>query len=417
MIGSGGAVTDGELRALTHTLQAAGSPCVALDGEGVAAIGAPSGPHTGDPIATWIPDWRADGEPLRAVDGRWIVSQRLAAGESLTLVLLLDRTGEQVEEEARLLAARREALGELAGATAREMNDPMTIVQGRLELLRAFGLADAEAAQRHCAIALEHAHRLSGTLHNLRLVGASAGASLDAVSLSASVTEAVDGAGLEPERVRIDLHPADLRVVGQSATVARVLAGVLRALAGGGRESVSLQARSRAGRVAIDVVASGRRRHDVDTLPLGLVTALLDSLGGALRFTGTGLQVELCDAGAAGPSLDQRGDLLVVGDPRLVERVGVLLDGHPLSVRGESSAEAAVGRLRSSDLVGVVSELLLPGRSGFAFRGEVARVRPDLPLPFLLVTPEPISRLPPDVRVLTAPLTRERLVAALARPI
>lgn len=387
-----------------------------VDADGAVVVGDPDGhPGKGDTLESWAPGAVIGGPPARTGGGRWVRLEQVIASSRMVLVHVLDRTCEHVAEEARQLSVRRTALAELAGATAREMNDPMTIVQGRLELLRAFALEDPEAAQRHCGIALEHAHRLSGTLHNLRLVGASDLAVVEPVSIQDAADEAVDAAGIEPGRVRLDLHPADICAVGQPSAVARVLAGVFRALGAGGREPIALQARRRSGRVVVEVTAQGRRRPDLDALPLGLVTALLDAMGGAMRFSGTGLVVELADAGGTEPALDVSGELLVVGQPRLAERIAAILERDAITVIPENSAESALVRVGSPAVVGVVTQLLLPERGGLSLAWDVERVRPDLPLAVVIVTPERVTRLPANVRTLTAPLSRSRLVSALTR--
>src|SRR5690606_9858180 len=107
----------------------------------------------------------ADGHPVE------LRSQRMVGRTARWLVQIGSTKARDVLDEARDLRHRSDTLAGLAGAVARELNDPMSIVQGRLELLLELGVTDADVARHHLHIALEHARRISATLRNLRLVG------------------------------------------------------------------------------------------------------------------------------------------------------------------------------------------------------------------------------------------------------
>lgn len=406
-------MTETRLQTLADDLDGAGAEWVIVDANGRVTAGTRP---AGEEVAHWIPGWSADGvdRPSRSTDDRWIRLQSLFAASGLTLYLVIDRTCEHVAEEARLLAARRAAQAELAGATAREMNDAMTIVQGRLELLRAFALQDPAAAERHCAIALEHAQHAAETLHDLRLVGAVTPADVGGVPVLPTVRRALSSSGLPAERVQIDVFPADLEVLGRPGPVERVFTTVFRSM-GVNRESLSLSARRSADVVRIDVAVAGRRRTDLDALQLGIISALLDALGGALSHTNGGLMLALpADEGDARDlALSEHGELVVVGHPYLVDRVTTLLAPDDVTIRAEPTAESAMLALREPAVVGLVTQLLLPERCGLTLYRETQRARPDLPLGPLVVTADSVSRLPRDVRCVAGPLTRSRLVRGL----
>ncbi|MEZ4321062.1 MAG: hypothetical protein R3F61_26520 [Myxococcota bacterium] len=406
-------MTDARLRSLADELKGVGAEWLVVDGAGRVISGCRP---VGEDVASWLPGWSPDGHSVarRSLDDRWVSLQVLHRTRTQRLYLVLDRTCELVVEEARLLSSRRRSQAELAGSTAREMNDAMTIVQGRLELLRAFALEDPEAADRHAAIALEHAQHAAETLHDLRLVGAVTPAEVGAVRVLDAARSGLEASRLNADRVQIDVHPADLEVLGREGPLRRVFTTALRAM-GTGRESLSLTARRSGDVVRVSIAAAGRRRTDVDALQLGIIAALLDALGGVLSQTGAGIDLVLpadeLDR-IEGPS-GQEGELLVVGHPYLADRVSRLLEGDAVSVRGEPTAEAALARVTDPGVVGLVTQLLLPERCGLALYRDVQRVRPDLPLGPLVVTADTLTRLPRDVRCVAGPLTRARLYRGL----
>ena len=149
----------------------------------------------------------------------WIRVEPLCEREGRWLIALLPRTCQRVIEDGSRLAARRHALQELAASTAREMNDAMTIVQGRLELLIAFALESPQASARHATIALEHSERITSALHNLRLVGSGGMLRFEGLDLEAVLRRAIAAVVHEPDAVQLDLEPSGIRVVGHEPAI------------------------------------------------------------------------------------------------------------------------------------------------------------------------------------------------------
>ncbi len=428
-------MTEVGLRELAEALRVANTDWVLVDSGGRIVDGVRP---PGEDVNRWIPGWSAmaAGMPRKAVDGRWLQLEEIGSSADLSLYLVLDRSAQAAVSEVQMLAARRTAQAELAGATAREMNDAMTIVQGRLDLLRAFALSDPESAERHTAIAMEHAQRASETLHDLRLVGAVTPSDIEPIPLLPVAEAAVaclstDGDGHRDPRVserlaqlvQLDIHPVDLATLGQHAPLVRVLASTFRAL-GAGRDPMNVRARRESELVRIEITGQNRRRTELDALQLGIVTALVDALGGSLSFSGAGvvLQLPAADGRREEPVLrvDGDGELLVVGSAHLADRVRQLLSHDELPVRGIPTAEAAVpileackGRSREVGPAGLVTRLLLPEQSGIWLVRTAQRLCPDLRLRPLVVTPERVQSIPSDIRCLTGPLTRDRLVRGL----
>lgn len=398
-----------ELVQLGRGLQAVGTDCVVMDAADLVLPPASldSGGLHEQLLA--IVDARGDiGSALHIpCDGEWLRVEPLAEQGGAWLVALLPRTCQHVVREAQRLQGRRDALQELAGSTAREMNDAMTIVQGRLELLMAFGLKNPESAARHASIALEHSERITSALHNLRLVGSGGMLRFKGLDLEAAVARALAATIDEPDGVQLDISPKGLRIVGHEPAVDGVLAGVLRAVVGDGGGTVRV--RVAGDQVNIGFCSKASRHAEMDSLPLGIVSALLDAMGGSLSFASSCVVVtlprELRELGIV-----PRGKaVLAVGQPAFTQAVRSFLEPSTM-VRTARSAEAA--DLDAPDLFGVVAELLLPGRSGLAMLRRLQQARPDVTT--LLVTHDEVASLPPDlVPTLAGPLDRARLLRAL----
>lgn len=409
-------VNDSELLRLAKILQAEQTSCLILDTSAVSRVACDVlGIAAGEPVATAIPTWSRDAVPglYRTMEQRWVRLEPMATSDDLTLYAVFDRTCERVGEEARQLQARRSARANLAGATAREMNDAMTIVQGRLELLRSFALEDPTAAERHCNIALEHSSRLSSSLHNLRLVGASTVAEAQVLPVLELLSSALERMGLATASVQLDLHPGSMAICGFAGATVSVLEGVLRAVGTDGRDVTTIRGRMVNGRVLLDLERLGRRR-ELDALPLGIASILLDAVGGSMDLTTEG-QIRVDLPGIDGAVTGVEGTILVVGAPHFVECVERLFTDTEVRVVSENSAETALRRAAEDDVSGVVSDLLLPEHCGLWLCEEVAHRNVAQPYGAILMTPEPIEGLPSTVRLLTAPWSRNRLLAALVQ--
>jgi hypothetical protein len=397
-----------ELTALAKTLQAAGTDCLVLDGDQCVH------PPASLPVGTWLADvvdqvsGEGDvGRPVHVPRGEeWLRVECLVHTDGQWLVALLPRTRQHVVRHATRLQDRRDALQELAASTAREMNDAMTIVQGRLELLLAFGLSKPETALRHASIALQHSERITSALHNLRLVGSGGLLRFQGLDLAAEIQRAVEGAVDDPARVQVDLPALPLRVVGHEPAVQGVLTGVLRAVVSD--EGGALRARQHGDEVQLTVTTHASRPTDLESLPLGIVEALLEALGGRLHCRTNEVVIVL-------PSeLDERGLIphgqvvQAIGQPAFTQAIRSFLEPDT-PVRVARSVESA--DLDAPDLYAVATELLLPGRSGLAAVQQLRASRPEVRT--LLVTHDPIVPMPPSIDVLSGPMDRVRLIRAL----
>jgi len=355
-------------------------------------------------------------------------------------VTVRDVTTREALEGAEDERRRMQALSELAGGLARELNDPMSIVQGRLELLLELGGSRPETLERHLQIALTHARRISATLQNLRLVGRTAVTHLERVYLVDAWEAARElvGPRLEDLDLRISVDPDDLAAGGSEPLYARGLANLVdRIIDVCGRNGrLDVSARSEDGQVVVRLLGGGRMpataqlvpppevdeaRLDDGGLGVALAKTIVRSMGGRLvaRSTGRRAMYELRLPEAPPVRAHPRpmkGRVLVVGDADFRRGVEELIRGEGLEVVGLSDAEQALERLAEHEAEGVVSGLLLPGTSGHALLREVARGWPGLRDRLVLVAEAPVTATP-HVHVLRPPLRSGDLLRALGRKV
>lgn len=368
--------------------------------------------------------WLGVGEAcLTLRDGRHVSLSVAPIGAGVYRIALHDVTALQVLVCAGEQRRRTRALADLAGSLARELTDPMSIVQGRLELLLDLGVSDPEAVRRHLDVALDHARRVAATLRNLRLVGWTPTLLAGAVSLGQVVEEALGLLGRRRERVLVRVEPPDLQASGEGPVATRVLSSVLRqALESAGRASVHLRARRRGPHVVLRIGPSGKPTSDaeVDGEELALDRTLLASIGGVVgaRRSAHGLQFEMvlqAPPRSRARRRAVRGRIAVVGSQALHEAVCGLLahDGFEFACArtGDEGLAACAG---PPPVDAVVTELLLDGSlSGLSLAGAAIDRNPGLRDRVLLVCEGPIRAIGVPVVPLLWPLGRGELLEAL----
>lgn len=418
------------------------SVILACNRTGLDWLGAPRSEVVGRPLAELFDlGSRGDLERIAAAEFSW-ASERvltLADGRRVLLnaasvagtsraryhVTLHDVTTRQLLDDAKDQRRRVAAVADLAGAVARELNDPMSIVQGRLELLLELGFDDGEMTERHLTVALEHARRISATLRNLRLLGRAAVPRLEKVFLSEALTAALELVGQRARNVVVDLEPDDLAAGGDAAMFARVLASLLRrtldaAPAGrpvelhGRRSDHSVRVRITGGRAQVGHGAASTSERSIDQTLLASVGATLEEarMAGSLQFT-LELPVPPATRIRARPVSER---LLAVGRAELAKTLGGLLGREGYEVVRVAHAEAALERIeRDGKVAAVATELFLEGMSGLTLAGEVGRRFPRLRDRVLLITDAAMATVPHAATALTPPLTRAQLLTALGR--
>lgn len=372
---------------------------------------------------TWAPERR-----FTLVDGRLVGLNAVPAPGSPARwhVTIHDLTARAVLDEAADQRRRMEALADLAGAIARELNDPMSIVQGRLELLLDVGPTDADTMRRHLEVALEHARRISATLRNLRLVGRTSVPKTEPVFLAEAVDEALELVGPRARQVSVELRPPDVATSGESAMYARVLANLVRrALDLSPRQGrVELKCRNDRNQVVVRVTTRGRLR-DGGEVPsrqsFSIDETLLASVGGRLEIEAGPAEVVFTLILPPAPRQRVRARpveerLLVVGSEVFRSHVEALLVKEGFAILGTPTGEGALQVLESEASVdAVVAELLLDGMSGLGLAETVLRDHPGLRGRILVVSNTRIDNAPPSVVPLCEPLRRRTLLEALGR--
>ena len=338
-----------------------------------------------------------------------------------------DITHRQMLNEAAQQRKRMEGLAELAEAIACELNDPISIVQGRLELLE-LGVSPSSFS-RHVRVALEHANRISATLRNLRLVGRAAIPSLEQVFLEEVFNEAFDLVGPKAKKayVKTQLEPEDLAVGGDQAMYARVVADILRRALDTGTSQVFIRGRRNRDVVSLTVTTwegalPSQMTADQDNVEYSLVRTLLESVGARLMVHRVGavpvfeFLLPLPPERRARPRpVESR--LILVGRREDEALQGMLArEGYKLAI--VDSAEEALACLEGDPPIGgVVTELVLPGMSGLALGDEVVRQNPQLKGRVVLIANTRLPSIPADLTVLIPPLSRVAVLEGLGKKV
>lgn len=236
-------------------------------------------------------------------------------------LVVLDRTLQTRVEASERQAQRVRVLTDFAGGMARELIDPMSIVQAKLELILDLGITDPEVVQRHLTIALQHAERVSHVLGNLRRISQPQLLPAERWSVAALIEEVVELLGT-PLRPRIEYQvESGLHATAPRAIAVRVVASLARASLQR-RGEVRIAARTHRGRPLLTVgptfLRRGRRVPPSPSLTSHLPLVL--HLGGALEVFSDGEEqwIELAlprPAPKRARAASRAVQLLVLGGP------------------------------------------------------------------------------------------------------
>ena len=367
-------------------------------------------------------------------------------------------------EQADVQRQRMEALGRLTGGVAHDLNNLLTPVLGGLDLLRG-RVKDDEKAQRYVSMAMAGAERsralvdrllsfsrrqtltlttvdprrMLGGLEDLlrRSVGPSVNIRLDLPSHLPMV--ACDLGQLELAVLNLAINARDAMPQGGTVRIsaeplvepkaadlaAGRYVGISIADTGTGMDEETL-------RQAIEPFFTTKAADKGTGLGLSMVHGLAAQSGGALRLTskvgvGTTATIIVPQAkGVAAPSLeinDERmagqGTLLLVDDDEAVRAVTaeMLRDGGYAVIEAASVDEALEMIARDQAIDGVVTDHVMPGRSGAELVRELAESRPALPV-LLISGYEPQEQdepLPPSVQRLAKPFRADEIVSRISR--
>lgn len=312
-----------------------------------------------------------------------------------------------------------------AAAVARELNDPMSIVQGRLELLLELDSADPEMVRRHVSVALDHARRISSTLHQLRLVGGPLDDGLEVTSARRLLRRAARG--VSDLDLEVDLQPDTLRLVGSADLLKQVFMGLLRRIRDASRDGhrtravgwethghaiVEFRSEPSAATPLTPIAAPGDPRLDV-----GVSELVLDRIGGRLESyrLGRGLLFRLALPKAPPAQrrrLQHRGHVVVVGASTPTNLCALLFE-EGVNTTCIAGSEEALLSLSEARPDGLVTALDLPGVSGLTLLRSALERWPELATRCVLMArTEPVG-VPDGVVVCRPPVDRRRLLEGL----
>jgi CheY-like chemotaxis protein len=369
--------------------------------------------------------WVGLGESRFALrDGRYVALVVTIAPDGSEWIAFHDATARQRLDEAIDQQHRMEAVAELAAGVSRELNDPMSIVQGRLELLLALGpRADLEAMTRHIEVALEHARRVAATLRNLRLLGR-ASSGLAAVAVEDAVTEALTLLGPRAGVVEIAYAFPGIQAAGDLAMIARVLANLVRRVLDVSPRHARISVRRGREEVEIEIAPGvGWAAREREQRPPGssfdadvIDRTLLASVGAEVHRSGAGWAVVL-PLPPVPRARTRRAEarLVVAGSAELVQVLEGLVSREGYDVVRARNANEALSALGPDPTDALVTELFLEGASGLALAGEALRRTPGLRV--LLVSEVRLTAPPAGVAVVHPPLQRGRVLEALGRKV
>ncbi len=377
----------------------------------------------------------------RLVDGRAVHLRAapLPGVEALqfSLVDVSDRVALQHEvREARRLAA----IGELASGMAHEINNPLTVLQLRLDLLRE-RLVEPDTRQQ-LDVVMQNVRRVIGTVEGLQAIASPAGPErvVDADDVVQAAVERSSPWLREAELeldiesgLRLRVRPARLEVVlssllAHAGEVLRSSGGTVSLVAKRDDGSVRFEVRDDGPPLSdpshLDLSRSHRSRSSERGHALGLALAWtlvredggdLQAVNGAGRGVCMSFSVPL--APGATPqesSVAQPWRILLVDDEDALRDVMASWAqrmGYQLQMVG--TAEEALERVDSHPFDAVIADVRLPGMSGQALVARWRQRRPDLARRTLL-TSGMLLEEEEGQPFLRKPFTLERLERALA---
>ena len=355
------------------------------------------------------------------------------------LITIRDESTREAIDSALLERTKIEAMNHLSSMLTMDLNDSITIVQGRLELLLELEKSKGEHQSRHLLIAFDHVRRVAATLDNLRLVGRKGLSGLSVFSVQDVLDQALVLVGRRGGRRRIQTDLGDLKVSGILPAYARVVANLLSRVLDSVKKDdevvvrafqtdsdlVTVQIYGGPALVRFDDLLSNSKNvastgQQQSGLPLDMARIIAEQFGGEIEEwrTGSSIILRLSLPGVPHRALgetDFSDRILFVGHRETYEAL-ILLMGLPAhQMDWVSSGESALDRLQTEgNYRALISELCLPGMSGLALAKQI-RVDSGLGhLRTLVVTDVPVSTAPPGVEILSPPWTRTALLDRLS---
>lgn len=169
-----------------------------------------------------------DGELVLA-DGRPVHVHGVRLDGGMRLLVLRDLSVRRMLQEELNRTRRLAAVGQLAEAVAHEINNPLAVILGRLELLRSVEDPNPLELAHSLDVVQDHARRIGLISRNLHVFGRPGLGRQRHVRLSGLVERALGSGGRRMVDVQVDvsIEPPDLEVYGDPVQLEQVVVALL----------------------------------------------------------------------------------------------------------------------------------------------------------------------------------------------
>lgn len=382
--------------------------------------------------------------PITLSDGRRVRFSVGALSEGRRIVTLRDDTARYLLEEELQQARRLASIGHLAGGVAHQINNPLAVIQGRVELLQAIQDPEPESIARHLDVVMDHCRRIAGIVQNLQAFSRPREADRRWLGVAEVLKGVPNAAGLARVRVQSKVDPVALEVFADPEQLQQILLNLTVLAAGPGprARTVALAVHTNdRGDVVFDLSGpgvtetlleefgepyppQGRGLDPAGGLAMAISWALVREHGGLLEGLDgqSTIRLVLPPATAAVTrevqAVEEPSDpcrILVVDDEQLLcETVTWMLAEQGHSIVAVHAAEDALTRLARESFDIVLTDLRLPGMDGESLIRTIERRWPGLAMRTILTSGVLYS---PGVETtyLQKPFTRAQLLEAINR--
>jgi len=352
---------------------------------------------------------------LRLKDGRTMSFSVSRQGDEGSYLLLRDISRREILEDELRHARRMASVGRLAAEVAHEINNPLAVIQGRLEMLHAMPDMGSDMRRRHLKIVFDHSHRVARIVQNLQNFASPRPPAPRFINLSEAIAATIELLGRRLERVTIDvdiepeleifIDPEQSELIWENLLVST--ANIMPAsrtmsirAARYGTNSVRVRVECDAGALPEDVLSELRSPYlggsfSLDPgrgLALAIAWGIVQDHGGWMNAKNEPEAGASFEAYLPGPSETEDAvhadrlrarkvgwDVLVVDDDVVMaETVGWMLSsiGHRATL--VHSAEEALERLEHETFHLILSDHRLPGMDGETMLERVHKQWPDM---------------------------------------
>ncbi len=382
--------------------------------------------------------------PITLEDGRKVSFAVGQPSDTTRFVTFRDDTARLLLEEELHHARRLASIGHLAGGVAHQINNPLAVIQGRVELLQSLADIDVASLARQLQVIMDHCRRIAGIVENLQTFARPRPAERRAVPVQEVIARALQQVQtrLPRPQVQSSVTPPDLEIRADPGQLAQLIGNLIATLADHGpRRPFRIAASSgpEHGTIsfAFDAAAVppelleelqssyppvGRTLDPGTSLALSISWALIREHGGRVEsMPGEPSRVRVVlPADPAVPEVSGRhaeGErslkILVVDDEQLLcETVTWMLAEEGHRIVALHAAEDAIARLQVEQFDVVLTDLRLPGMDGEVLIRTMSERWPELATRAIL-TSGLLHTPRSDIPYLQKPFSRSQLVAAI----